>query len=226
LPDGNTSADGTELADQLSSTLAGKEYQLKVIDRALLQSLLAKDRIPDRSINREVILSIAETLDSRFMVLGTTEKFENGVVSLSSKVIDVAAKDWHGHNAVVNFGRLNLEVNLEPIDPLPPLPAITSSMSGERLQRAGVDGTAVPRCIYMPNPPDSEGARKLKLSGSVIAEAVINTQGKLENIRIVYGLMGGLNETTLSTMRSWRCHPASKDEKPVPVSSGPGSIYS
>jgi hypothetical protein len=39
------------------------------------------------------------------MVLGTTEKFENGVVSLSSKVIDVAAKDWDGHNAVVNFGR-------------------------------------------------------------------------------------------------------------------------
>jgi hypothetical protein len=45
------------------------------------------------------------------MVLGTTEKFENGVVSLSSKVIDVAAKDWDGHNAVVNFGPLNLEVN-------------------------------------------------------------------------------------------------------------------
>jgi outer membrane biosynthesis protein TonB len=29
--------------------------------------------------------------------------------------------------------------------------------------------------------------------------------------------MGGLNETTLSTMRSWRCYPALKDEKPVPV---------
>src|SRR5260370_10087460 len=144
LPDGNTSAYGMELADQLSGTLAGKEYQLKVIDRALLQSFLAKDRIPDRSINREVILSIGETLDSRFMLVGTTEKFANGVVSLSSKVIDVAAKDWDGHNAVVNFGRLNLEVNLEPIDPLPPLPAITSSLSGERLQRAGVDGTSGP----------------------------------------------------------------------------------
>jgi TonB family protein len=68
----------------------------------------------------------------------------------------------------------------------------------------------------MPNPPYSEGARKLRLRGSVTAEAVINTQGKLENMRIVYGLMGGLNETTLSTLRSWRCHPALKDEKPVP----------
>jgi outer membrane biosynthesis protein TonB len=69
----------------------------------------------------------------------------------------------------------------------------------------------------MPNPPYSEGARKLKLSGSVTAEAVINTQGKLENKRIVYGLMGGLNETTLRTMRCRRGHPALKDEKPVPV---------
>jgi protein TonB len=69
----------------------------------------------------------------------------------------------------------------------------------------------------MPNPPYSEGARKLKLRGSVTAEAVINTQGQLENMRIVHGLMGGLNETTLTTMRSWWCHPALKDEKPVPV---------
>jgi hypothetical protein len=111
LPDGNTSAYGMEVADQLSSTLAGKEYQLKVIDRALLPKLSGQDRIPDRSINRKYDFTIAETLDSRFMVLGTTAKFENGVVSLSSKVIDVAAKDWDGHNAVVNFGRLNLEVN-------------------------------------------------------------------------------------------------------------------
>jgi hypothetical protein len=46
LPDGNTSAHGMELADQLSSTLAGKEYQLKVIDRALLQSFLARIASP------------------------------------------------------------------------------------------------------------------------------------------------------------------------------------
>jgi hypothetical protein len=124
------------------------------------------------------------------MVLGTTEKFENDVVSHSSRVIDVAAKDWDGHNAVVNFGGLNLEVNLEPIDPLPPLPAITSSLSGERLPRAGVDGTAGPRCAYMQNPPYSEGARKLRLSGSVTAEAVINTQGKLKTCALFTVLWG------------------------------------
>jgi hypothetical protein len=32
----------------------------------------------------------------------------------------------------------------------------------------------------------------------------------MENIRIVHGLLGGLNETTIATMRSWRFHSALK----------------
>jgi TonB family protein len=64
----------------------------------------------------------------------------------------------------------------------------------------------------MPNPPYSDGARKLKLNGTVTAEAVINSEGKLESIRIVRGMPGGLNETTIAAMRTWRCHPALKME--------------
>jgi protein TonB len=69
----------------------------------------------------------------------------------------------------------------------------------------------------MPNPPYSEGARKSKLSGTVSVEAVINSEGKLENERIIRGLPGGLNETTIETMKTWKCNPAQKDGKPVPT---------
>jgi TonB family protein len=217
LPDGNTSAFGIQLADKLSTELANKDYNFKVIDRTLLQSFLAKDRIPSQSINRTVIHSIAEELDPRFMVFGTIEKFENGLGRLSSQVIDVASKDWDGYYVNVNLGPLSSGESFEPVDPFPPLPPILSSTSGEKLQRVEVDGAVSSSCFYMPNPPYSEGARKLKLSGSVTAEAVVNTKGELENMRIVHGMIGGLNETTLSTMRSWRCHPALKDGKPVPM---------
>jgi TonB family protein len=217
LPDGNTSAFGIQLADKPSTELANKDYNLKVIDRALLQGFLAKDRIPSQSIKRTVIHSIAEELDPRFMVFGTIEKFENGLGRLSSQVIDVTSKDWDGYHVNANLGPLSSGESFEPIDPFPPLPPIMSSASGEKLQRAGVDGAISSSCFYMPNPPYSEGARKLKLSGSVTVEAVVNTKGELENARIVHGMIGGVNETTLSTMRSWRCHPALKDDKPVPV---------
>jgi hypothetical protein len=45
----------------------------------------------------------------------------------------------------------------------------------------------------------------------------MSSQGELENIHIVRGLPGGLNETTIATMRTWRSHPGVKDNKPVPA---------
>ena len=68
----------------------------------------------------------------------------------------------------------------------------------------------------MPNPPYSEEARKFQVRGVVLIDAVINSEGKFENVRIIRGLPDGLNDATLATMKTWRCNPALKDGKPVP----------
>lgn len=217
LPDGDTTAYGMQLADALSRELTSKEYELRVIDRRLLQSFLAKERVPAQPEHRAVIHWISDELDARFIVFGTTEKANNGVVSLSGQLIDTKSKEWRVYRAVVNLGPPNSAEDLAPVDPSGPLPPITTSSSGEKVERMGVNGTTIPSCTYMPNPPYSEDARKLKLSGSATVEGVIDSQGRLENIRIVRGMPGGLNETTIATMRTWRCHPALKDGKPVPV---------
>jgi TonB family protein len=217
LPDGNTSAYGMQLADTLSRELTNKEYKLCVIERNTFLSFLSTERVPVQPDRRAATEWISEVLDSRFMVFGTTEKIGDDQVTLSSQLVDTTSKDWRVFNGIVRLGPLNPGENLEPIDPLPPLPPITSTASGEMIQPAGVDGTTPASCFYMPNPPYSEDARKVKLSGVVTAEAVVNTKGRLENIRIVRGVPAGLNETTIATMRSWRCHPALKDGKPVSV---------
>lgn len=217
LPDGNTSTYGVQQADTLSRDLTSKEYKLRVTDRLRLQTFLDKERVPAQSEHRAVIRWISDELDTRFIVFGTTEKMDNDLVVLSSQLIDTESKEWCVFSAIVNLGPLGSTKDLASREPLVPLPQITTSLSGEKLERAGVDGTTLPHCTYMPNPPYSEGARKLKLNGPVTAEAVINSQGELENVRIVRGLPGGLNETTTATLRTWRCHPALKDGKPVPV---------
>lgn len=217
LPDGNTSVYGMWLADTLSRELTSKEYKLRVIDRSLLKNFLAKERVHAQPDHREVINWISDALDAKFVVFGTTESADNGFVRLSSQLVDTDSKEWRVYSALVNLGPLNLGESLEPVDPFGPLPEITTSFSGETVERAGVNGTTIPNCTYMPNPPYSDGALKLKLSGTVTAEAVINLEGKLENIRIVRGMPVGLNETTIATMRTWRCHPALRDGKPVPV---------
>ena len=217
LPDGDTTTYGIHLADELSRELASKEYKLQVIDRGLLQNFLAKDRIPAQSFNHAVIRSIADALDARFMVFGTTERLDNGFVRLSSQLIDMTVKDWQGYNVLVNLSPLKSEENLKPVEPFAPLPEITTTSSGEKLQRLGIDGTGPPRCTYMPNPAYADGARKLNLTGPVTAEAVINSRGKVENIRIVRGLPGGLNGQTVAALQTWQCQPALKDDKPVPI---------
>jgi len=215
LSDGDTSTYGIRLADQLSRELARKEYKIQVIDRERLQNLLAKDRIPARSVNHAVVRSIAEALDPRFMIFGTTEKLDGGQIMLSSQLIDTTFKDWSGYSVIVNLSPPESERDLESVEPFAPLREITSSSSGEAIYKAGVDRTGLPHCTYMPNPAYSEGARKLNLSGSITAEAVITAQGKLENVRIVRGLPGGLNEQTIAALQTWRCQPALKDGKPV-----------
>jgi TonB family protein len=217
LPDGNTSVYGMRLADTLSRELTNKEYELRVIDRSLLQNFLAKERVPAEPDHRAVIHWISDALDARFVVFGTTERVDDGIVRLSSQLVDADSKEWRVYTALVNLGPLDSGESLEPVDPFGPLPEITTSFSGETVERAGVNGTTMPSCTYAPIPPYSDGARKLKLIGTVTVQAVINSEGRLENIRIVRGMPGGLNETTIATLRTWRCHPALKDGKPVPV---------
>jgi TonB family protein len=67
----------------------------------------------------------------------------------------------------------------------------------------------------MPNPGYAEEALKFRVNGTIRAEAVVTAEGRMENVRIVNGLPGGLNENAIATMQTWRCEPAVKEDKPV-----------
>ena len=219
LPDGNTSPYGMQLADELSKELASQNHKIQVIDRGLLQDFLAKNRVPAKSINAGVVRSIVFALKARFVVVGITKRTDDDVVQLSTRLFDVADKNGSGYSAVVvNLLAPKSSVDLSPSEPFASLPPITSTSSGKSSSRPGVDGVSLPpKCAYMPNPPYSEEPRKFQLSGVITVDAVLNAKGRPENVRIVSGLPGGLNELTIATMKDWRCNPALKDGQPVPT---------
>jgi periplasmic protein TonB len=74
--------------------------------------------------------------------------------------------------------------------------------------RAGVNGVGSPSCFYMPNPPYSEEARKAKYSGVVLVDAVVTVDGRVTEPRVIKSPGLGLDETTVTTMRTWRCKAA------------------
>jgi TonB family protein len=217
LPDGNTSPYGMRLADGLSKELASRGDKVLIVDRGLLHNNLISAQVPLRSIDEQLARSIALELKARFVVLGTTTRTGDDVVQLSVHLLDAADKAWSGNGGAVNFYAPKSVADLSPLEPFSFLPPITTTASGENVYRPGIDGVSLPKCHYMPNPPFSEGARKSKLNGTVLVEAVINSKGRLEQERIIRGLPEGLNETTIATMKTWQCRPALMDGKPVPV---------
>lgn len=84
--------------------------------------------------------------------------------------------------------------------------------------RAGVGGVGMPSCYFMPNPPYSDEARKAKYSGTVLVEAIVTVDGRVTNPRVVKSPGLGLDETTINTLRTWRCKPAvGPGGRPVPT---------
>jgi protein TonB len=74
--------------------------------------------------------------------------------------------------------------------------------------RAGVNGVGSPSCFYMPNPPYSEEARKAKYSGVVLVDAVVTVDGRVTEPRVIKSPGLGLDDTTVTTMKTWRCKAA------------------
>jgi periplasmic protein TonB len=73
-------------------------------------------------------------------------------------------------------------------------------------------------CLYCPEPPYSEEARKAKLEGKLLLRVLVGPDGKAQRIQIVQGLGMGLDERAEDTIRTWRFSPA-RDAAKRPVAS-------
>jgi TonB family protein len=60
-------------------------------------------------------------------------------------------------------------------------------------------------------------ARKARVTGVVILEAVIDEQGNVTDVKVLKGLPAGLDQSALEAVQSWKFNPATLDGRPVPV---------
>jgi protein TonB len=73
-------------------------------------------------------------------------------------------------------------------------------------------------CLYCPEPPYTDDARKAKLQGTVTVRVLIGVDGKARRIQVVKGLGLGLDETAIAAIRGWRFAPA-RDARKQPIAS-------
>jgi len=109
------------------------------------------------------------------------------------------------------------DADIVELEPFGPLAAPVASRDGSPLYTFGTGGIKGPVCKHNHNPSYTEEARQARVKGSIILDAVVKTDGTLEEARILRGLPFGLNGQALAATRSWRCEPGLKEGKPVSV---------
>lgn len=82
--------------------------------------------------------------------------------------------------------------------------------------RVGGDVTR-PDKISGPNPQYTEIARKARIQGVVIVEAIIDKNGNVTNVRVLKPLPMGLDQAAVDAVENWKFKPATLNGKPVDV---------
>ena len=88
--------------------------------------------------------------------------------------------------------------------------------SESRVPRAGKNGVTRPECIHCPEPQYNEEARKAHLSGTVLIDVTVTTEGKVINPIVLRAPGVPLIEVALAQVQKWKFKPAVNAEgKPV-----------
>jgi periplasmic protein TonB len=74
---------------------------------------------------------------------------------------------------------------------------------------------SAPTVIYRVEPEYSEEARRARYQGTVVLQAIIRRDGKVDLIHLVRSLGFGLDQNAMEALRQWRFRPAMKDGMPV-----------
>jgi periplasmic protein TonB len=74
-----------------------------------------------------------------------------------------------------------------------------------------------PVAIDRVKPDYTDSARKAKITGTVIVEAIIDTNGNVRDVRVIKGLPMGLGEQAEEAVKKWKFKPGTLNGEPVSV---------
>ncbi len=74
-----------------------------------------------------------------------------------------------------------------------------------------------PRLVLRVEPAYPDAARIARIQGPVVLEAIITTEGRVEELRVLTSPSALLSESALSAVGRWRYLPATLNRRPVRV---------
>jgi TonB family protein len=99
-----------------------------------------------------------------------------------------------------------------------PASAVAQGTATQGAYRPGA-GIQNPTEVTFTEPKYTQAAIDARIQGPVVLEAVIDTAGKVRNVRVVQSLDAkyGLDQEAIKAVQQWEFRPATKDNTPVPM---------
>lgn len=94
----------------------------------------------------------------------------------------------------------------EPPPPPPPVPDAPLRVGGD---------VKAPVAIERGDANYTETARRAKITGVVVVEAIIDKQGNVDHVKVIKGLPMGLSEEAATAVRKWKFRPGTMNGEPV-----------
>jgi TonB family protein len=180
---------GVALADRLWFVLLQQDGAFKTLNRALLHGRLYAR--PSQPSFQQAQLDAAHAAGAEVLITGKIERRANELNVVVTAVRISGGKEVTQFNWVVPRTALLNSLDLQPIQPQGPVYVL------------GQDGVSTPSCVYFPYPEYSDAARKEKIEGTVVVEAMIDPSGRATKVWEVRGLPQGLSKQAVETVRRW-----------------------
>ena len=190
-----------------------REANFPTVSNPIVQTLLFENW----SIYNYLTIRSAPTLFQISEELRTSKadekiKYNFGIFVLADSIVRVHLISPHPaeNNSELNSGTMIVIIR----ERMPVQSAGNLSEPDDKIYKTG-EVTSRARIISRPEPQFTDEARSQRISGTVVLRGVFAASGKLENIRVVSGLPGGLTEAAINAARKIKFAPAVKDGRYV-----------
>ena len=107
------------------------------------------------------------------------------------------------------------KLKADPASPNTNSPATSNPDSTTGADSLGSGNINIALASYFPPPKPDLSTLPRGTKGDVILDVVIDSAGKIADIKMTSGLGHGIDENVIATVQQWTFHPATKDGQPV-----------
>jgi TonB family protein len=188
--EGGASLQGAFLADRLWFAVLQQEKGFRTLNRGPLHRQLYARDLSNMSFEQAQV-EAARAMGAQVLITGRIERDANDLKLAITAVDTSSTRDISQWTWVVPRTPSLDTLARQPIRARGPVYVLQQ------------DGVSSPDCAYCPFPQYSEAARKNRIEGTVVVEAMIDASGRATKVWEVRGLPDGLTQQAVDAVRQW-----------------------